>query len=343
MNNNPLLSICIPSYNRPIQLLRLLNSIKVEDVTEVEIIICEDKSPRRSEIISVFNSFVSTSQINCELHLNEINLGYDENLKELIKKANGLYIMYMGDDDIFQENSLIEYINFLKLNLNLGYILRRYSVVHLNGEKEEFIYYKSNRFFEPGVMAFNSLFRKSVFISGFCFRRDFVLNFYDTKYFSGTLLYQLFICAKLVLTYPSAYCNIPLTTMDESKRGVPEFGSSINESNKYTPGKISIQNSINFIKSFLIITKYIDSEFGFNSTKLFLKELSKYSYPVLSIQRENGLKLFVNYNRLLKKEVNINASFYYYIYYYSLLILGKRICDLTIIKIKKIFGKTPSL
>ncbi len=343
MTTSPFLSICIPSYNRPNQLLKLLNSIYVEDYREIEIIICEDNSPRRNDIISAVNSFNEKTKITCKLYLNVINLGYDENLKELIKKANGEYIMYMGDDDVFQEGSLVKYVKFLKKNSHLGYILRRYTVRHNNGINEEFIYYNSDQYFEPGINAFNSLFRKSVFISGFCFKRSYVLSFYETSYFKGTLLYQLFLCAKLVLTYPSAYCNIPLTIMDENERGVPEFGSSINESNKYTPGKISVQNSINFIKSFLIITRHIDSEFGFNSTSIFLKDLSKYSYPVLSIQRDNGFQRFIEYNRQLKKEVNINNSIYYYIYFYSLIFLGKKNCDSIIIKIKKIFGKTPNL
>ena len=45
-----LFSICIPSYNRPAEIRRLLNSIDTTHVDEVEIVICEDKSPKREEI-----------------------------------------------------------------------------------------------------------------------------------------------------------------------------------------------------------------------------------------------------------------------------------------------------
>lgn len=343
LQNRPLLSICIPSYNRPFQLSKLLESIDCVNFNELEIIICEDKSPQREEIINIYKKFSSNSKYSCKLFLNEINLGYDENLKELIKKSNGLYIMYMGDDDIFQSGSLDEYLIFLKLNTSLAYILRRYSIVHFNGEKEDFKYYKNHTYFEPGIFAFKALFRKSVFISGFCFKKDYVLNFYDTDKFKGTLLYQLFLCAKLVLSYPSAYCDIPITIMNESERGIPEFGNSINESQKYTPGKISIQNSINFLKSFLIITKHIDDEFGLNCSNLFIKDLSKYSYPVLSIQRDNGVLDFLDYNKKLIIDIKIHKTFYYYIYFISLLFLGTKRCDWFIINLKKILGKTPSL
>jgi abequosyltransferase len=339
----PFLSICIPSYNRPTQLLKLLNSIDYPFCDEIEIIICEDKSPNREQIIKVVNDFKSTSKFECKLFLNEVNLGYDGNIKELIKKASGVYIMYMGDDDSFQEKSLLEYVNFLKHNLRLGYLLRRYTVIHSNGIKEDFKYFDTHRFFEPGLDAFNALFRKSVFISGFCFKREYIQSYFDTDQFNGTLLYQLFLCANLVLNYPSAYCDIPITIMDDNSRGIPEFGTSINESSKYTPGKISIQNSINFMKSFLVITKYIDTLYNLNVTNNFLKELSKYSYPVLSIQRDNGMRDFIRYSKLLKKEVNINNSIYYYVYFYALLLLGRKNCDFVIILLKKLIGRTPEL
>lgn len=340
---NPLLSICIPSYNRPNQLLKLLYSIDYPFYDEIEIIICEDKSPQREQIIKVVNDFRLTSKFGCKLFLNETNLGYDENIKELIKKSSGVYVMYMGDDDTFKKNSLLEYVNFLKHNLNLGYVLRRYTVIHSNGRIEEFKYFETNCFFEPGLDAFNALFRKSVFISGFCFKREYVQAYFDTDRFNGTLLYQLFLCANLVLKYPSAYCDIPITVMDDNSRGVPEFGTSINESSKYTPGKISIQNSINFMKSFLVITKYIDVQYQLDVTKYFLKDLSKYSYPVLSIQRDSGVFNFIKYNTLLKKEININSSFLYYFYFYTLLFFGRKNCDHVIISLKKLIGKTPRL
>jgi hypothetical protein len=111
-------------------------------------------------------------------------------------------------------------------------------VIHLNGQIEEFKYFDSDQFFEPGVLTFKELFRKSVFISGFCFKREYVLSYYDTNQFNGTLLYQLFLCSNLVMEYPSAYCSIPITIMDDSARGVPEFGSSKNEASIYTPGHV---------------------------------------------------------------------------------------------------------
>ena len=57
-----LFSICIPSYNRPAEIRRLLNSIDTTHVDEVEIVICEDKSPKREEIRKQVLDFKSKTQ-----------------------------------------------------------------------------------------------------------------------------------------------------------------------------------------------------------------------------------------------------------------------------------------
>ena len=52
----PILSICIPCYNRPEKLCILLNSIDCFK-DEIEIVICEDNSPKRKEIRNIVKTF----------------------------------------------------------------------------------------------------------------------------------------------------------------------------------------------------------------------------------------------------------------------------------------------
>ena len=338
------LSICIPSYNRPIELIRLLRSLPKDVYNDIEVVISEDKSPKRNDInIAVQEFKLSNPDLKIFYSENEINLGYDLNLKELIKKASGQFIMFMGDDDTFIKRNLLKYINFLKDNTDVGYILRRYTIIDSNHKKENFRYFNSNKFFNSGLDSMLVMLRRSVFISGFCFKRVYVKDFFDTDYFAGTLLYQLFLCAELCLNHKSAYCDIHITEMNENQRGIPEFGNSNSEKELYNPGKISIQNSINFVKSFLVITRYIDEKYKVESTSKFLLNFSKYSYPVLSIQRDKGIKKFVRYKKELLEEIPLNKSMHFYIYYYSLLILGKKTSDSIIIFLKNILGYTPDL
>lgn len=343
MGKTPLLSICIPSYNRPFELIRLLESIDINQASKLEVIICEDFSPSRELIRRKVSLFKNKSPLKIKYFENSTNLGYDNNLKELISKASAHFIIFMGDDDVFETKNFPKYLNFLEKNIDLGYILRRYALKSKGKIIEDFRYFKNSKFFDPGQKSFQIMLRRSVFISGFCFKRKLILKIYQTKRFAGTLLYQLFICGELTLNYKSAYCDILISSMDEDLRGIPEFGSSESEKKIYTPGKITPENSINFIKSFLQITKYFDEKYKMDTTTPFLNSFSKYSYPLLSIQRDKGIKVFIKYVENLRSQVHIDSTLYFKVYYFSLIIFGRKFCDFVIRQIKNILGYTPDL
>ena len=110
---NKLISICIPSYNRPEELYRLLKSIDSKENNKFEIVICEDKSPKREEINKIVNKYISENNFDVKYYENDINLGYDKNIKELIRKASGDFIVFMGDDDTFIPKAFDKLIVFL--------------------------------------------------------------------------------------------------------------------------------------------------------------------------------------------------------------------------------------
>jgi len=334
------ISICIPSYNRPQEILRLLQSIDATDSDSVEIVICEDKSPKREIIREVVNGFIQKSSYKVKYIENQENLGYDANLRELIKKALGEWIIFMGDDDVFVAGALDKLTNFLKQHPDLGYVLRSYQLVHQNGKIEKFRYFNNNQFFQPGFASYITLFRKSVFISGFTIKRKYILPFLIDK-FDGTLLFQLYLAAEVILKYPSAYFDIPLT-QQYKKELKPMFGSSQKEKNFYTPGTVTVENSLNFMKGFIKIAEYLDKKYNFRSVNIIKKDISKYSYPVLAIQRSKGLRVFLKYVSELNK-LGFNNTIYYYIYVSALIILGEKNCDEGIRIIKRLLGRTPQL
>jgi abequosyltransferase len=341
-NHKPLLTIGIPAYNRPLPLIRLLSSIADECEPFIEVVICEDKSPSQTKIRKQVEEFRKTSKLTINYFENEYNLGYDKNLKEVINKSNGEYIMFMGDDDTFEVDNLIKYIKFLQHNNNLGYILRRSKTIHLNKDIEDFKYYPKTTFFSKGQEAYYNLFRKSVFVSGFCFKKEYASDLLINN-FDSTLLYQLYLVAELTLNYPSAYCDINISILNTNQRGIPEFGTSENESKLYTPGSITIDNSINFMNGYFIITRFIDKKYNINSTEYFRKEFSKYSYPILSIQRNKGIIIFLHYCKRLISEVKIGNTIFFYIYTISLIVFGESICNKLVLNLKKIIGYTPTL
>lgn len=336
-----ILSICIPSYNRPATLLRLLNSIDCTRFDEIEIVICEDKSPKRKEVREVVDVFISKTQYKVNYIENLENYGFDKNLRELIRLAKGDFIMYMGDDDYFVKGSLDGFISFLEQNPDKGYVLKTWINLHENGWEEPFNYYDGRKYFEPSVNTFVSLFRISTFVSGFTFKREYSIPYLVDK-FDSTLLFQLYLLGELTLKYDSVFYEVPLTIQTKQKADVPHFGSSETEKGLYTPGVITIENSINFLKGYFKITEYLDNTYNLNSTELVKKDMTKYSYSYLYLQRDKKIKDFTRFYKLLKNEVGLDTSFHIDFYYIALLIFGRNICNDIIFIGKKLLKKTPN-
>jgi len=336
-----IVSICIPSFNRPLELKRLLESIDCNK-DDIEIVICEDKSPLRIEIRKVVEKFSLLSSYVVKYYENKTNLGYDGNLRNLINHSNGEFVIFMGDDDRFFPKALDEYISFIKVNKDSHYILRSYYSEHPDGKLELFKYLNKSQTLKKSIKNCSFLYKRTVSIAGVTFRRK-TANYLSTSIFDGTLLYQLYLVLEISYHNLTVFCDIPFTIVAQTFRlDKPMFGTSKLET-KFSAGKVTPQNSIAFTKGFFEISEYFDKKYNQNITKIIRLDLSKYSYPILSIQRKNGFFNFIYYSIRLANETKINKSFYYYLYTISLLILGERICDKIILNIKRVLGYTPKL
>lgn len=338
----PLLSICIPSYDRPERLKSLLESVDVAPAT-AEIVIREDAAPRRGEVREVVVRFRASSPYRVTYVENERNLGYDGNLRQLIRTASGTWVVFMGDDDLFVPGALDHFAAFVAEHPEAGYILRTYRVRHANGRLEHFRYFPVSRTFEKGPDSYILLFRKSVTLPGFTIRRALATDFLTDR-FDGTLLYQIYLMAEIVLRYPAAYCDVcAFEAVQTFRLDTPLFGSSDVEKASFEPGRVTPRNSLNFMKGFFRITEYLDSVHGLDSTVRVREDLSKYSYPILSIQRKRGASEFLDYVRSLRNEIGLDTTPYFGLYAVALLLFGEAFCDRMIVALKWLFGRTPKL
>ena len=274
----PTLSICIPSYNRSQQIGELLRSIDCA-LQDIEIVVCEDHSPAREAIRAEVEAFIQKTPYRVVYRENERNLGFDGNLRRLVEIAEGQYVMFMGDDDHFVTGSLDHYIAFLKKNQAKKYILRAYRVVHPSGVVEEFKYLPTTTNFVPGVNTIAWLFKRSVTICGFTVARD-QAQAVATSDLDGTLLYQVYLMAEVCLNHPSAYCDIPIVQAVQSFRlDKPHFGAAAAEKGRYTPGKITADNSINFSKAYFELSEYLDRKHSIALTEMIRLSLIHISEP----------------------------------------------------------------
>lgn len=339
--SEPLLSICVPSYNRPERLGELLHSIDCNPL-DIEIIICEDHAPKRLEVRAIVNKFAAGSAYPTHYHENTDNRGFDGNLRRLVECANGEYVMFMGDDDLFVPDALSQFIEFLKQNRDKPYVLRTYLTQHPDGRTEYFRYLPKTTLLQHGEATVAWLFKRSVTICGFTISRAEVLK-YSTADLDGTLLYQVYLMAQVCLRQDSIYCDIPVVhAVQTFREDKPMFGSSNAEKSRFTPGSVSHDNSINFTKAYFEVTAYLDKQHGTNLTKLVRIDLSKYSYPFLSIQRKRGIPSFLRYAKRLETEAGFGCTAYYHIYKWALVLFGEQVCDRLISRIKRAVGHTPN-
>jgi len=340
--DSPLLSICIPAYNRPRQLIELLRSVDCA-AGQVEIVVSEDRSPKRAEIRAAMETEAQRSPYPVRYFENAENLGYDGNVRHLLELASGKYVLFMGDDDLFVPGTLDRFLTFLAQHSDAKYVLRSYIVRHEGGAVETFRYMPAAADLTPGEETVAWLFKRSVTICGFTIDRAEALK-HATADLDGTLLYQIYLMAEVCLDHPSVYCDIAVAEAVQSYRDdKPMFGASSAEKGRYVPGSVSEDNSINFTKSYFEVTEYLDRKHGTTLTARVRESLSKYSYPFLSIQRKRGIGPFLHYARRLDKECGLGQTPYFHLYKWGLVILGEANCDRLIRVIKRALPQTPEL
>lgn len=336
MENKFLVSICIPSYNRPSGLKRLLESIDSSKyIRHIQVLVCEDNAPKRAEVRTVVNEFEAISPFVVKYVENPVNLGHGKNWRECSIQADGEFLIYMGDDDVFVPKALDLYLDWVKEHRTLGYILRSYRSINQQGRIEDFRYYSKDVFYEPGQEAFIDFFLKSVFMSGYTIKREYALK-YTEDCLDSTLYFQIYLMGEVCLKYPSAYCNIPIAQMIGD--GVSYFGTNESEKDLFKPG-INYAGDLKCFYNHFKITKYFDDKYGFNSTARIRMELSKYSsYSTMSLYRGYGIRQYlVSCNELRK--IGINESMYFNLYFFALLFFGTDLCNLVIRSIKKLMGR----
>jgi abequosyltransferase len=124
--SSPLISVCIPAYNRARYLRELLNSIFAQDFMDFEVVICEDRSPERGTIAAIVAEYAQQRPGVIQYFENAKNLGYDGNLRELVARSQGRFCFFMGNDDIMCAQALRHTADIIDRYQDLGVILKSY-------------------------------------------------------------------------------------------------------------------------------------------------------------------------------------------------------------------------
>jgi len=109
----PVLSICIPTYNRPVQLQRLLSRLLPQLTEETELIIRDDSPNQESR--KIFDELISSIQpAGTWQYFQGEKIGLDAANLFLLEKAEGDYFWWFSDDDEMLPGAIGEVFSLIR-------------------------------------------------------------------------------------------------------------------------------------------------------------------------------------------------------------------------------------
>jgi GT2 family glycosyltransferase len=209
-NNNKILTIVIPTYNREKRLLNQLRSIFLQpEYKDVEIVILDNHSDY--DIATSLKDHFSPKELsNVELIRNPFNIGIDGNLSNSFMFCKTKYMWLLSDDD----ETLIDSIKAILLNIenNKDIAIFKYSIANFFPEEDktissiaEFIDYYRSGIHSSGTMIYisNNIFNMEL-LSPFIQNVFTPFNFFMLIFSSlSTKAFKMKFCPQSIVSYIS--------------------------------------------------------------------------------------------------------------------------------------------
>jgi glycosyltransferase involved in cell wall biosynthesis len=112
--NQPLVSVGIPTFNRPEGLARVLQCIQKQTYRNIEVIVSDNCTPRE-EVNRLMDSIVS-SDARFQYFRQDKNIGAIANFEFVLHKSSGKYFFWTADDDLCEENFVERIVMVLEEN-----------------------------------------------------------------------------------------------------------------------------------------------------------------------------------------------------------------------------------
>lgn len=120
MNNKPLVSIIIPTYNRKNMLKEAVDSVLKQDYSNIELIVSDNASEDGTHIL--IEKYLSKYK-NIKYIKREKNIGLILNVKEAYKEATGKYVIFLCDDDYLVSNTFFSNsVKVMEENKNISLV-----------------------------------------------------------------------------------------------------------------------------------------------------------------------------------------------------------------------------
>lgn len=341
MMPRPLLSVIIPSYNRPQHMAALLESILAQDFDDWECVVTEDCAPRRDEVTAVVAPYVGRSGGRIRYHLNAANLGYDGSFRQLIDLARGHFVFVMGDDDEVAPGAFSAVAGAVRRHPDLGVLRGTIGLFRTRpGDLPQVRrYYADETVFPAGPAAVVATYRRLVAMSGLVLHRDLAQRCATSRW-DGTLFYQHWLGANILTEKQSVFLPDVLAYFREG--GVPLFGTAQAEQGLYTPGTQPPDTDLRMLSSLLQIAEAVEAERGVPIASAIRRDFGTYIYPSVRHQAHEPWPVFYRYYRDLGR-LGFNRNPMFHFWFWSVALVGARRIDRLILCVRQRLGHTPNL
>jgi glycosyltransferase involved in cell wall biosynthesis len=192
------ISICIPQYNRSKHLLAVLESIRLQQDQEVEVVVSDDCSTDDSE--TAIPRYIDAVAQHFPGRINYIrqpkNLGYDRNLRAAMAGGSCDYLLILGNDDaLCGRRALVQLMQTLDRlgNPDVSFCNFR------EGTEDGPVVVRAGatKVLGAGISVAVKEFRCFSFVGGLVFKRSAFLA-HDTDSCDQSVFYQIYLAARII-------------------------------------------------------------------------------------------------------------------------------------------------
>ncbi len=124
---NPLVSICIPTYNGTAFIAQAMESIITQSYSNLEVIVSDDNS--KDNTLSIIEDYKSKIKAPIFIFNHEPN-GIGANWNNCVKKAKGKYIKFLFQDDLLAPQCIEKMVEQAEKNQQIGLVYSARSFIY---------------------------------------------------------------------------------------------------------------------------------------------------------------------------------------------------------------------
>ncbi len=203
----PLISICIPTYNRPGGLRIVLESIVLQEDfnEEIEVLVIDDASSINTREVArpFYEKFKNIQYLE-----NKTNLGFEKNILKLLKTFGGQYFFFLSDDDQLLPGALTKIKKSIRTHPDCTVFSSGYEQVSEKQEKTVSyrIFEESKLISRKQIKNIVKLYSDAHVFSRILLRRD-VIDINGFKRHIGSMYPHMYVLGKAALTGKAFYTS----------------------------------------------------------------------------------------------------------------------------------------